>query len=167
MKRILMAAITIATLAIPGAALAYWPSPQVSVRATPGPQKCSVTAAGPQIEHPLDGVGYWYGGGTSCAPPPAPGMGVFKSLNVVSQVLGPDHKTWFTKTGSRLTASGWGSPVRVSGAIMAAKGHTYRVVATATLEEPNGHAGCTLSKLPFACYQKVAVTSISAPVTAT
>jgi hypothetical protein len=80
-------------------------------------------------------------------------------------VLGPDHKTRFTKYNDEIGAAGWGSPVRVFNTMPGVKGHEYRVVATATLLEPNGYAGCS-QKGKFGCYQTVVVTATGTRVVA-
>jgi len=161
MRRTIALAAGLAALALPAAAAAYLPAPATTVQASTGPQKCSVTAFGPQFDKPIGGYYADFAGGTSCAPPPLTGQGVYKTLAVQLQVLGPDHKTWYVKGTKTFTAAGWASPVHVYGYFPVLKGHAFRVVATATLLEPNGHAGCSLEG-PFGCYQKVSASANSA-----
>jgi hypothetical protein len=54
-----------------------------------------------------------------------------------------------------------GNPVRYTGKRAAYVGHAYRVVATARLVVPNGHAGCSLTKT---CQQTITMTAISMPL---
>jgi hypothetical protein len=128
-KRTIVAIAATAGLAVPGVAdssVASLPQPQ-STGQIRGVQ-CSVTTFGPQFNLPAlgDGNAGW-GGGTSCA-----GAVGTKTLNVVLQILGPDHKTWFQKGGQNFTdANAQRNPVRIVTLVAVSPGHAFRVVATA------------------------------------
>jgi len=135
------------------------------VQATAGPQKCSVTAFGPQFGEGAVQPGFRlvkFAAGTSCAPPAERGTGVFKKLELDLQIQGPDHASWFVRDSQRYFTHGWGSPVRIQNFAQyeVMPGHNWRIVAIATLFEPNGFAGCSLRGL-FGCYQQVTVTAVS------
>lgn len=130
------------------------PDPQpVTVRA-PGYGSCSVTAYGPTFHSDASGWAQDYGGGTSCAG----GIGV-KTLTISDQVLGQDGRTWYTISGSNVTAGPTKTnPLRMLRNRAAYLGHVYRTLAVASLVVPNGHAGCSLNNT---CNQTLAVTAIS------
>lgn len=124
-------------------------------------RQCSVTAYGPTFAV-SSGAGGWvqrYGAGTSCQG----GVGN-KRLSVSDQVLGPDHKTWFTITGStvnlRFSSS---NPIHLIHARPASLGHVYRTVARATIIAPNRHAGCSLARPPD-CTVSYHLTVLSRPI---
>lgn len=102
---------------------------------------CSVTAYGPTFHSHRSGWTQHYGAGVSCSG----GVGT-KMLTTSLQVLGQDGHTWHTVSGSTFTAGPvTGNPLRMIRLRPAFLGHAYRVVATAKLVVPNGHAGCSLT----------------------
>jgi hypothetical protein len=134
----------------------WWPKgfgyPPVPVQAPGYP--CSVTAYGPTFHSSKGGWTQDYGAGTSCTN----GLGV-KSLTVSEQVLGPDGKTWYTIAGSTFTAGPTdANPLRTIRSRPAYLGHIYRIVTTAKLLVPNGHAGCSLNNT---CSQSITLTATS------
>lgn len=134
----------------------WWPAgfgyPPVTAHASGYP--CSVTAYGPTFNFNASGWNQYYGGGTSCAG----GVGR-KTLTVYDQVMGQDGHTWFTISGSAVTAGpSTANPLRSIRNRTAYLGHAYRTVATARLVVPNGHAGCSLN---LTCFQTITVTAIS------
>jgi hypothetical protein len=169
-RRITIALAVLLLPALAGSASAQpLPAPTTTVRATSGPQKCSVTAFGPEFGKGAVQPGFRllkFAAGVSCAPPPERGVGVFKKLELQLQIQGPDHKTWFVRDSQLYFTRGWGSPVRIANFAQyeVDPGHEFRAVAIATLFEPNGHAGCSLQGL-FGCYQQVSVTADSPPET--
>jgi len=144
-------AATATTLAATAVAVAQ-PSPATTWTASTGPGQCSATAFGPQI---TNGVIH-YGGGTSCAG--AYQALTLKTISAQLQILGPDHKTWHTRSSTAIV-SGFATQ-RVSGQQSIQPGHKFRVVANVVLLEPNGHAGCSMER-PFYCNQPVAAVAIS------
>jgi hypothetical protein len=137
----------------------WWPGgfgyPPVTVNAKT--YSCSVTAYGPTFDSSSSGWGQRYGGGTSCAR----GVGA-KTLTIYEQVLGQDGRTWYTITGSKVTAGPTRTnPVRVIRQRPAYLGHVYRAVDSASLVVPNGHAGCSLANT---CSQTIALTATSRPL---
>jgi len=75
----------------------------------------------------MGGYNAWWGGGTSCA-----GAAGTKSLNVVLEILGPDHTTWFQRGGQNFTVkSAQRNPVRIITLVGVSPGHAFRVVASA------------------------------------
>jgi hypothetical protein len=166
MRKMIALVLGLAAMTLPAAGTAQpLPAPATTVQATSGPQKCSVTAFGPQFGEGAVQPGFRlakFAAGTSCAPPAERGTGVFKKLEMEFQIQGPDHKTWFVRDSQLYFTRGWSSPVRIAnfGQYEVTTGHEFRVVATATLFEPNGFAGCSLRGL-FGCYQQVTVTAVS------
>jgi hypothetical protein len=151
-------ATTTAALAATAVAVAQ-PSPATTSTASTGPGQCSATAFGPTITSGVHGV-IQYGGGTSCA-------GAYQNLTLKTisaqlQILGPDHKTWHTRSSTALV-SGFATQ-RVSGQEAIQRGRKFRVVANVVLLEPNGHAGCSMEP-PFYCNQPVAAVAISKVLT--
>jgi hypothetical protein len=134
----------------------WWPGgfgyPPVTVHAKNYP--CSVTAYGPTFHSHRAGWTQDYGGGVSCAS----GVGT-KMLTISDQVLGQDGHTWHTISGSTFTAGPIdGNPLRMIRKRPAYLGHAYRVLATANLVVPNGHAGCSLTNT---CSQRLTITANS------
>ena len=115
---------------------------------------CSLTAYGPTFHSPRSGWTQDYGAGVSCAG----GVGV-KTMTVSDQVLGQDGHTWHTISGSTFTGGPvTGNPLRIRRNRAAFLGHAYRVLATAKLVVPNGHAGCSLTNT---CDQTLTITATS------
>lgn len=151
----LIGATTATALAATAVAVAQ-PSPATTAQASTGPGRCSATAFGPHI---TSGVIH-YGGGTSCA-------GAYqsmtrKTISAQLQILGSDHKTWYTRSSTAIV-SGFGAE-RVFGQQALQPGHSFRVVANVVLLEPNGHAGCSMEP-PFYCNQPVAAVATTSAVT--
>lgn len=142
----------IATALVATAVALAQPSPATTSSASTGPGHCSATAFGPQI---TNGVIH-YGGGTSCAG--AYQAITLKTISAQLQILGSDHKTWFTRSSTAIV-SGLGTQ-RVSGQQSIEPGHAFRVVSNVVLLEPNGRAGCSMEP-PFYCNQPVAAVATS------
>jgi hypothetical protein len=137
----------------------WWPGgfgyPPVTVHARNYP--CSLTAYGATFHSHRSGWTQDYGGGVSCAA----GVGE-KTLTISDQVLGQDGRTWHTIIGSTFTNGPiQQNPLRMIRNRPAYLGHAYRVVTTAKLVVPNGHAGCSLTNT---CSQTIRITTTSGPL---
>jgi hypothetical protein len=134
----------------------WWPGgygyPPVTVQAKT--RQCSLTAYGTTFHSHSTGWTQDYGGGVSCQG----GVGM-KTLTISDQVLGQDRHTWHTIRGSTFTAGPVGhNPLRMIRNRAAFLGHAYRVVASARLVVPNGHAGCSLTNT---CLQRLTIKAAS------
>lgn len=134
----------------------WWPAgfgyPPVTVQAKGYP--CSLTVYGSTFHSHRSGWTQHYGGGVSCSG----GVGT-KLLTISAQVLGQNGRTWHTISGSTFTAGPIsGNPLRMIRLRGANLGHAYRVLATAKLVVPNGHAGCSLTNT---CDQTLNITATS------
>jgi hypothetical protein len=115
---------------------------------------CSATAYGPTFHSKTSGWTQDYGAGTSCVA----GVGT-KSVAFSAQVLGQNRHTWYTISGSTLTAGPTSAnPLRVRRTRPAYLGHLYRTVVTATLVVPNGYAGCSFTN---SCNQTIVIRAVS------
>lgn len=134
----------------------WWPAgygyPPVTMQANGYP--CSLTAYGTTFHSHHTGWTQDYGGGVSCTR----GVGV-KTMTISDQVQGNRGRTWYTISGSKFTTGpAKGNPLRMIRSRPAFLGHAYRVLATAKLVVPNGHAGCSLTNT---CDQTLTITATS------
>jgi hypothetical protein len=153
----MLGAAALAAPAIAGAS--SMPSTTVQGQLPPGYTfGCSATAFGPSFTQTgsLGGT-MTYMGGTSCGGTGA--TSVYKSVSIYAQV--ENGSQWFTITGSGISSGvPWrGNPVRVQTGHPFVNNHTYRIVAKASDEVPDGYAGCSL-KGHWGCYKQVTITAV-------